>query len=149
MFGGVLNTLLCSIKKLYKPFIMTCSWVISNSLSKFINVSLYPSHIVFKSNWILKSVLSVLSVWVLIRSANSSTSLSSTSLLFCKRKWHHFLKVRTLATPGDERTRSELPKWFFNLYTVPHFFFNGFHNFCNTRECNVYIVLRRFCKSIK
>ena len=27
-----------------------------------------------------------------------------------------FLKIRTLATPGNERTTSESPKWFFNVF---------------------------------
>ena len=35
------------------------------------------------------------------------------------------------------------------LYSVPHFFFIGFHKLYNTRECNIYIVLKSFCKSIK
>ena len=110
------------------------------------------------------SVLSVLSASVLICSANSLTSLSSISLIFCKWKWHDFLKAKILATPGDERTTSESPKWFLgrlsSLYplfsecilSISALFYMfsslAFINF-NTRERIVYIRLRGFCKSIK
>ena len=106
---------------MYKPFIIDCSWAISNLLSKVINT--YPSHIAFESNWILGSVLSVLSVPVLIHSANS--------LKFCE-PLHLYLWTSIV-----------------NLYTVPHFFFIDFRKFDSTRECIFYIVFRGFCKSTK
>ena len=105
---------------MYKSNIIDCSWGISNSFSKFI--STYPSHIVFKSNWILGSV-PVLSVPVLIRSANSLT--------YCE-PLHFYLWTSIV-----------------NLYTVPHFFFIDFRKFDSTRECIFYIVFRGFCKSTK